>query len=296
MRIWDIKQTSQSKFHGQHVIYDTEEEALKALNMEAKPLPGSQSSFKHWTDGQLDEWVRTDDGRIVKILSRKERTNKHGQTTLDIRVAWRLMKVWYLKDGTKRYKYLHADFFVTNEKIEQRNQYSGKVHFTSNHVRLFGIHYVTTFPDVMKAYWLTFPYQRRNTIARDSAIKKALRLSQHPHVKKLILNAMTNEKWREEILQAAEEAEFSMTDILKSIKEGLKTVAPGSKEHETLLTAGVEVLEKAKNVTLLREAPLTQPQITQDSAITGKVAVNGGGMLLPTEPEQPNSKQQDEQK
>ena len=79
MRIYTLKK---GRFAGDHYIFDSNTEAaellsnrLSELNVNQQDLSDPITCFPHYSDGEIGDWVRSDDGWILQIQNIYRGTN-----------------------------------------------------------------------------------------------------------------------------------------------------------------------------------------------------------------------------
>ena len=230
-----------------------------------------QETFPHWSDIKAVplSWVRSDDGRVIQLLNRyimprsatskvqrKKTLQEHPEPipgdTEYIKFPFVSTCIYYKKDGTKRYPYMHTDVFVKHGTNRSSGTLSGKQNNPVISKRLFAYYLVITGNPV-SAYQLTFPGAYKNKLLYRKLKSKALTWMKDELVLKEIMGYMDKTEYRENFLDQAKKLGVDDKLFLTELKRGVEEAKPGTEDHQNMLKMLIEVVEKSNDVKLITE-------------------------------------------
>jgi len=288
MRRWQIRK---GNYVGWQFIYDTENEAALALGMKewyaagrkwkanalgevtyvSLPTYTNEDTFKHWTDRRVktNDWVRTDDGRIVQVLEWRIMPAKKFSgviltepvptCTVYVRMAFASGNVYYKVDGSITYKYIHADFFVrgswnnpNRSSLSSSNTYEeGLKNPKLNAEKRLYAYYLAVVGNPVKAYQLTFPGHYSNKSLFKDITKRALKLFKDKNVLKELSTYMSMEEFRQKLEKELDDMGLDHTFLFGEIKRGTEGAKAGTDDHREMIKMATIVVERIKNQPLL---------------------------------------------
>ena len=321
MRRWEIKKGSHI---GYHFIYDTENEAALALGRDTFVInnvvyfvdklanvdrmvttygESQPDTFPHWTERQVREgdWVRTDDGRIVQVLKWQIMKSKKLPPNLEepiplctvyVKLPFTAGSVYYKKDGSIVYKYVHADFFVkgawnnpTRSSLGSNKDWISGIHNSrmSPDKRLYA-YYLAVVGNPIKAYQLTYPGHYHNKLLFKQITRRAIKLFKDKNVLKELMTYMTLEDYRLKLEEGLKNSGLDMDFVFKEIKRGAEGAKAGTDDHQNMIKMSTEVIEKVLNAPIItRGASEMITQSTQDKK-NGEIGLPLSPMLpIPNE-------------
>ena len=252
VRIYTLKK---GKFAGDHYIFNDNEEAckylstkLENLNVNKQDLLDPLDCFPHWSKGEIGDWVRSDDGRILQVLNiyygksaGREYSTKTGNWvgTKMVKTVVKPACLYGKAGGTIVIPCLLADpksltdVHFNRASIGQHKTIAGK--YLTMRKRLFA-YYVYLLADPIRAYNIVFNVRQRR-FGKYKATHVMFKLLKDEWVIKEIQSylptKMEKESFKERLTKALEDKNLGPERFAAEMDDGLKKTKPGSMSHST---------------------------------------------------------------
>lgn len=251
---------------GQHLIFDTIDEAIEELSGDSKDLNVNKQDltlpkrnvFQPWYAGNQMDWVMSDDGRIVQILelnflykyrkdgSRTTFRNGRPYYTAYFKTCFGTYSYFTLKDGSfKVYHTMNADvnlvmdIAVHNGSLSKSFEHRPFGKYLTNDKKMFvywlwrsGFDPVVAY---IKAYKGTINWKNKPYV-----VDKALQLCQDPYVIEELKYYMQKDKtFVEKLKDAFHNEDLNPDRFARELNEGIKACTETIKIDEKLPTGEV---------------------------------------------------------